>query len=611
MRKYLVILALAAAALPQMRAAALVNVAGRKTTSLNGKWKTIVDPYENGYYDFRMQEDKNGYFRDAKPKDKSDKVEYDFDTSTQLDVPGDWNSQREDLFFYEGTVWYRKTFDYAVKPASRVYLYFGAANYEAIVYLNGEKLGTHTGGFTPFSFEVTGKVKPQGNSVVVKVDNKRHLEAVPTLNTDWWNYGGLTRDVSLVEVPATFVDDYFVQLKKGSTDTIAGWVKLDGSRPRQQVALRIPEAGVTTTVTTDDKGYAEFNVPAHPALWSPESPKLYDVTIAAETDTVKDRIGFRSIEVKGTEILLNGKPVFLRGVSIHEEAPFRGGRAYSEEDARTLLGWAKEMGCNFVRLAHYPHNEYMLREADRMGLLVWSESPIYWMIQWQNPQTWANASAQVAESITRDKNRAAVILWSVANETPITDARNEFLRKLAHEVRTLDPTRLVTAAMMHHEVAGAGQNRVAVIDDPFGADVDVLGCNEYIGWYDGLPEKIDRSEWKSAYNKPLIMSEFGADALFGMHGDDMTRWSEEYQENVFQRQVAMLNKIPFLRGTTPWVLMDFRSPRRALTNIQDFFNRKGLVDLRGDKKKAFYVMQEFYREKANGGAGGLATGGPR
>ncbi len=205
----------------------------------------------------------------------------------------------------------------------------------------------------------------------------------------------------------------------------------------------------------------------------------------------------------------------------------------------------------------------------------------------------------MAESITRDKNRAAVILWSVANETPITDARNEFLRKLAHEVRTLDPTRLVTAAMMHHEVAGTGQNRVAEIDDPFGADVDVLGCNEYIGWYDGLPEKIDRSEWKSAYNKPLIMSEFGADALFGMHGDAMTRWSEEYQENVFQRQVAMLNKIPFLRGTTPWVLMDFRSPRRALTNIQDFFNRKGLVDLRGDKKKAFYVMQEFYREKAN------------
>jgi len=598
MRKCVFLLALAAAALPQASASAMVNVADRKTISLNGKWRVIVDPYENGFYDFRMQEDKNGYFRDAKPQDKSDRVEYDFDTSAQLDVPGDWNSQRESLFFYEGTVWYRKTFDYAVKPAMRVYLYFGAANYEAIVYLNGEKLGKHEGGFTPFAFEITGKVKETGNSVVVKVDNKRHVEAVPTLNTDWFNYGGLTRDVSLVELPGTFVEDYFVQLKKGSADTVAGWVKLNGARPRQKVSVRIPEAGVSAAITTDDNGYAEFSMPARLTLWSPGNPKLYEVAIAAETDTVRDRIGFRTIEVKGTEILLNGKPIFLRGVSIHEEAPFRGGRAFSDEDARVLLGWAKEMGCNFVRLAHYPHNENMLREADRMGLLVWSESPIYWMIQWQSPETYANAAAQVTESIGRDKNRAAIILWSVANETPINDSRNEFLRKLAAHVRALDPTRLVTAAMMHHEVAGEGQNRVAVIDDPFGADVDVLGCNEYIGWYDGLPEKIDRSQWKSVYNKPLIMSEFGADALFGLHGDALTRWSEEYQENVFQHQVAMLNKIPFLRGTAPWVLMDFRSPRRALTGIQDFFNRKGLVDLRGNRKKAFYVMQEFYRDKA-------------
>ncbi|HTS64733.1 MAG TPA: glycoside hydrolase family 2 TIM barrel-domain containing protein [Candidatus Acidoferrales bacterium] len=600
MRGFVLFLALAAAALPaQAGPTAMANIAGRKTISLNGKWRVIVDPYENGYYDFRMQPSKEGYFLDVKARDKSDRVEYDFDTASQLDVPGDWNSQRESLFFYEGTLWYRRTFDYAAKPGTRAFLYFGAANYEAIVFLNGEKLGSHVGGFTPFSFEVTGKVRPQGNSLVVKVDNKRHVEGVPTLNTDWWNYGGLTRDVALVEVPGTFVEDYFVQLKKGSADTIAGWVKLNGARARQQAMIRIPEAGVSASVTTDDKGYGEFSVPARLTLWSPANPKLYDVSISSEDDTVRDRIGFRTIEVKGTEILLNGKSLFLRGVSIHEEAPYRGGRAYSQDDARTLLGWAKEMGCNFVRLAHYPHNENMVREAERMGLLVWSESPIYWMIQWENPATYAIASNQVAESIARDKNRAAIILWSVANETPITDARNDFLRRLALHVRTLDPTRLVTAAMMHHEEPGAGQNRVAVIDDPFGAGVDVLGCNEYIGWYDGLPEKLERSEWRSIYNKPLIMSEFGADALYGMHGDALTRWSEEYQEGIYQKQVAMLNKIPFLRGTTPWVLMDFRSPRRPLANIQDFFNRKGLVSLRGDKKKAFFVLQEYYRSKAD------------
>ena len=599
MRTHLAVLAMLAVCAPveAQSPSRIVNVEARRTTSLNGKWRAIVDPYENGYYDFRLQPSKDGYFLDAKPKDKSDLIEYDFDTSGQLDVPGDWNTQRESLFFYEGTVWYRKTFDFPSKPATRLFLYFGAANYEAIVYLNGEKLGSHTGGFTPFEFEITGKTREKGNSVVVKVDDKRHREDVPTVNTDWWNYGGLTRGVSLVEVPETFVEDYFVQLKKGSTDTIAGWVKLNGPRPRQQVTIRIPEAGVSASVSTDANGYAALSVPAKLTLWSPENPKLYDVTIASDTDSVRDRIGFRTIETKGTDILLNGKSVFLRGVSIHEEAPFRTGRAYSPEDARTLLGWAKEMGCNFVRLAHYPHNENMVREADKLGLMVWSETPVYWTILWENPETFANASNQLAESIARDKNRASIVLWSVANETPVGEARTAFLKKLAAQVRALDPTRLVTAAMMHHNVGGAAEGTTDMLDDPLGADLDVLGCNEYLGWYDGLPDKADHIDYKTIYTKPLIMSEFGADALYGLHGDPLTRWTEEYQENVFQHQVGMLNRIPYLRGTSPWVLMDFRSPRRALEGVQNFFNRKGLVSVRGDKKKAFYVMQEFYQAK--------------
>ena len=599
MRPQLTVLALLAICAPveAQSPIRIVNVEARRTTSLNGKWRAIVDPYENGYYDFRLQPSKDGYFLDAKPKDKSDLVEYDFDTSGQLDVPGDWNTQRESLFLYEGTIWYRKTFDYPSKAGTRLFLNFGAANYEAIVYLNGEKLGSHTGGYTPFAFEITGKTREKGNSVVVKVDDKRHREAVPTVNTDWWNYGGLTRDVSLVEVPETFVEDYFVQLKKGSTDTIAGWVKLNGGRTRQQVAIRIPEAGVSASVSTDANGYAALSIPAKLTLWSPENPKLYEVTIASDTDSVRERIGFRTIETRGTDILLNGKSVFLRGVSIHEEAPFRTGRAYSLEDARTLLGWAKEMGCNFVRLAHYPHNENMVREADRLGLMVWSETPVYWTILWENPETFANASNQLAESIARDKNRASIVLWSVANETPVGEARTAFLRKLAGQVRTLDSTRLVTAALLHHNDGGAAEGTTDLLDDPLGADLDVLGCNEYIGWYDGLPDKPDHLDYKTIYNKPLIMSEFGAGALYGLHGDPLTRWTEEYQENVYRHQVGMFSRIPFLRGTTPWVLMDFRSPRRTLPDIQDFFNRKGLISERGGKKKAFYVMREFYQGK--------------
>ena len=552
----------------------------------------IVDPYESGFYDYRYQPSNNGYFKNAKPKNKSELIEYDFDKSETLKVPGDWNTQSDQLFFYEGTVWYKKSFDYQRKPNTRIFVYFGAANYFADVYLNGEKLGQHEGGFTAFNFEITNRVKETDNFLVVKVDNKRRRDAVPTLMTDWWNYGGLTRDVKIIETPQTFVNDYMVQLQKGSRDRVTGWVKLDGERLNQKVTVRIPEAGVNRSFTTNAGGTATLDFTADLKLWSPESPKLYDVFIEAETDQVREQLGFRSIETRGTDILLNGRPIFLRGVCIHEEAPLRGGRAYSREDAVTVLSWAKELGANFVRLAHYPHNEFMVREADRMGILVWSEIPVYWTIQWENKETLKNARNQLQEMIARDKNRAAVVIWSVANETPLSDARLTFLKDLIAHARHLDPTRLLSAAMERHYLNPTTQ----MIDDPLGEFLDVLGCTEYVGWYDGLPEKADGLEWKSKYQKPLVMSEFGGDALFGHHGDPLTRWTEEYQESIYQHQIAMLKKIPFLRGTSPWILTDFRSPRRPLPGIQDYWNRKGLISDRGEKKKAFYVLQGWYRE---------------
>ena len=595
MTKLLLLLGALLAFVPAVQAQQLgliANPDGRKTIELDGQWQAIIDPYESGFYDYRYQPSANGYFRNAKPKTKSDLIEYDFDSSATLKVPGDWNTQTDQLFFYEGTVWYKKSFDYQRHADTRLFVYFGAANYQADVYLNGEKIGQHEGGFTPFNFEITKLVRDTGNFLVVKVDNKRRRDAVPTLMTDWWNYGGLTRGVKLVETPATFVQDYFVQLEKGSRDRVRGWVKLTGEKLGQKITIRIPEAGVSKSFTTDANGTAVIDVNANLKLWSPESPKLYDVIIEAETDRVRDQIGFRSIETRGTDILLNGRPIFLRGVCIHEEAPLRGGRANSREDALTLLGWAKELGANFVRLAHYPHNEFIVREADRMGIMVWSEIPVYWTIQWENPATLENARNQLTEMIARDKNRAAVVIWSVANETPLSDARLTFLKNLVTRARGLDPTRLLSAAMERHYIDATTQ----MIDDPLGEFLDVLGCNEYVGWYDGLPAKADGLQWRSKYQKPLIMSEFGGDALYGHHGDALTRWTEEYQESIYQHQIAMLKRIPFLRGAAPWILMDFRSPRRPLPKIQDYWNRKGLVSNHGEKKKAFYLLRDWYRE---------------
>jgi beta-glucuronidase len=561
------------------------NIPGRTVTSLDGPWHVIVDPYETGLH--------ARYYENATPQARSGPIEFNFEQSETLHVPYDWNMQKERLFFYEGPVWYKRWFTYRLREHTRVFVYFGAANYCTRVYLNGKPLGEHEGGFTPFNFEMTSQLADGDNFLVVEVNNTRRADGVPALNTDWWNYGGLTRDVLLVETSETFVRDYSVQLAKGTTREVAGWVQLDGASPEQPVTVEIPEAGVRKTFTPDANGHVDFHFPAKVELWSPQNPKLYDVVVSTGADTLHDAIGFRSIEVKGTQILLNGKPIFLRGISMHEEAPLRGGRAFSPQDAQTLLGWAKELQCNFVRLTHYPHNENEIRLADKLGLLVWSEIPVYWDIAWKNPATLANAEAQLRDMIVRDHNRASVIFWSMSNETPVDPERTVFLQKLVEDARQLDPTRLITSALNHVTEAGPEKR---ILDDPLGESLDVLGLNEYLGWYFGRPEDADRWQWESKYAKPLIVSEFGGDALYGKHGDASTRWTEEYQANLYVHQLAMIRRIPGFVGLSPWVLMDFHSPRRVLPGIQDYFNRKGLISNTGQHKQAFSVLQKFYGE---------------
>lgn len=574
------------------QAPAIMNVSARQVTSLNGQWKTIVDPFENGYYDYRRRPYDGGYAQDKTYSDKTILQEYDFETDKLLFVPGDWNTQRPQLYYYEGTVWYRKHFEYKLQPGKRLFVNFDAINYEAIVWLNGKKLGSHIGGFTPFNFEVTDKLKEGINSLVVKVDNKRHADAVPTLNSDWWNFGGITRPVTLVETPTTFIRDYYIQLAKDDKNTINGWVQMDGNQAVQQVQVEIPELKIKQTITTDAKGYAAFAIKAKPVLWSPENPKLYAVSISTGKESVADEVGFRTIRTQGTKLLLNDKEIFCRGICIHEETAYNSSRAYSKEHAVTLLTWAKELGCNFVRLAHYPHNEEMVRMAEKMGLLIWSEIPVYWTINWANPDTYQNAENQLSDMIARDKNRCGIIIWSIANETPLSAPRLSFLTKLADKTRSMDNTRLVGAAMEKVEVSKG----LMTVNDPLGEVLDIISFNEYVGWYDGNADKSDRVNWTFEIKKPVLVTEFGGGALYGRHGDRTERFTEEYQEELYIRHVEMLKRIPGLAGTTPWILKDFRSPRRHVPQIQDDFNRKGLVSDQGEKKKAFFVMKKWYEE---------------
>lgn len=563
---------------------AMTNVDGRKKTSLNGKWEAIIDSHDVG---------KNmAYWKDAHAKGKSDFYEYDFKGNLLFNVPGDFNSQLPELKYYESTVWYKRSFNY-IKTNNRVFLHFGAVNYIADVYLNGVKLGSHEGGFTPFQFEVTGKLNEGQNTLVLRVNNQRRADGLPALDFDWWNYGGITRDVNIIETPATFVEDYFLHLVPGTNNRLEGWVKLNGENGKR-VQVSIPALKFHLSLSVNSDGIARFSAKAHPELWSPEHPKLYDVCFNSGADTLIDKIGFRNITVKGTEILLNGKSIFLRGVNFHEEAPLRAARAYNEEDALTMLNWAKELGCNYVRLPHYPQNEYVLHLADKMGIMLWEEIPVWQNVQFDNPDVKTKAEVFMKEMVSRDRNRCSVIIWSLSNETPPTAARTKLLTSLAHYTRSLDSTRLISSAFDDQSYS---QGKIS-ISDSLVKVLDVVGINEYVGWYRSWSATPDKMVWENPYNKPLIMSEFGAEALYGNHGskDTASSWSEEYQEQVYKDQITMFKNIPFLRGTSPWILTDFRSPNRNLPGLQDGWNRKGLISDKGYKKRAWYIMQAWYKE---------------
>ena len=600
-KSFLMAFAFAAAigAKAQTEVAAPQNVYARQTTLLNGEWNYFVDLQEQGYYDYRMNPTNWGYFINAKMKKPSDLVEYDFDASPTLHVPGDWNTQSQELFLYEGTIWMKRDFDYQPRAGRRALLYFGAVNYEAIVYVNGKKAGRHVGGFTPFCYDVTDLVKEGKNFVIVKIDNKRHKDNVPTLIFDWWNYGGITRDVLLVDVPETYVEDYCLGLDKeavGKKRNLNFSLKLNKPVADQEVTLSIPELKIKQKFTTNAEGEiatCQLSVASSKLqLWCPETPKLYDVELELGDEVIKDQIGFRTIETRGKQLLLNGKPIFLKGVCSHEETAYTSRRCNSAEDADTLLSWARSLGCNFIRFAHYPHNEHAVREAERQGFLLWSEIPVYWTISWQNEETYANAERQLKDMIRRDHNRAAIIIWSLANETPHSDARDKFLGRLATTAKSQDNTRLISMAM---EVTSAS-NYVNRLQDNMNQYVDVVSFNQYIGWYRDVND-APKMKWEIPYEKPVIISEFGGGAKAGYHGDKGQRWTEEFQENLYRENLAMLEKIEGLAGTCPWVLKDFRSPRRPLPGIQDGFNRKGLFSDQGKRKKAFYVLRDWYKNK--------------
>tara|TARA_Y100000022_G_scaffold38140_1_gene31159 strand:- start:49 stop:2082 length:2034 start_codon:yes stop_codon:yes gene_type:complete len=621
----------------------------RQITSLNGEWSYIVDPMNNGLPESSFF---GGFPKNKTQKTGMELIEYNFETAAKIQIPGAWNAIDEKLFFYRGPVWLYKKFNYQLKKEAITHLYIEGSNFTTKIFINGSIVGEFEGGYVPFNFDISKYLKDGENILLVQTDNTLNKSSVPTQKTDWWPWGGIVGDVYILETPKKFIQNAYLQLNPEKFSEALFNVEMNQKLSGQRIVLEIPELQFKDEFITNATGFIRESIKITPQLWSPDDPKLYKVIISTDQEIISDEIGFRSIKVKGQNIYLNNSEIQFKGISMHSEPIGIPGPAFSKEHFQDLLLTAKDLNINFIRAAHYPYTRHLAKVADRLGLMLWEEVPVYWNIDWDNSETLNIATNQITRLVQRDQNRASVVVWSVANETPLSSSRMKFLNTLLSEIEVIDSTRLTTAALLSGSeeqfkalvlvLALKGFNSQWVnpqekaifrfildqanipidselnfsisIDDPLGESVDLISYNEYFGWYyvtfftdqmmisEGTLRKLmfeimPSIKISSVFNKPIHISEFGAGAKYGNHSNKI--WSENYQASLYRHQLEMLSNNPQIKGISPWVFKDFRAMLRPLPGIQDFYNRKGLIDENGNKKEAFDVLADFYENEWN------------
>ena len=617
----------------------------REYLSLNGQWKYIVDPMNNGLPETSFF---GGFPENKTQKDGYELIEYNFDQADVINVPGAWNEQKDELFFYQGSIWLFKKFNFNIDPNKLNHLYIGASNFSTKIFLNGERVGQFNSGYTAFNFDISDYLIDGENVLLVQINANLSENSVPTKKTDWWPYGGLVGDVLIVNTPKIFIENAYVQISDLQKKQLNFRAKLNLNK-NMNIKLIIDELNLQRSFTTNKNGEIdEFIKFKNIDLWSPDNPKLYNITVKIEGDEIVDQIGFREIKTKGKQIFLNGTPIKFKGISMHAEPIGEKGIAFSRAHFESLVTTSKELNINFIRAAHYPYTRHMAKVCDELGIMLWEEIPVYWNINWTNRQTKEDALNMLSNLVTRDWNRASVVVWSLGNETPFSKDRMTFMNDLKDRLGELDVSRLKSAAILSGDaqtfsklisiIAKVGLekkdltakerytfeeivNSVPVpvekllpfeinINDPLANELDLIAYNEYFGWYYtsffsaqiGIRESLLREIMfelmpsfiiRSEFNKPIHISEFGAGAKHSFKKTNQV-WSEEYQAKVYLKQLEMLKSNPQVQGISPWILKDFRSMMRPLNNVQDFYNRKGLIDENGNKKQAFSVLSNFY-----------------
>ena len=546
----------------------------RKTETLNGDWKFCPD-----------------YNNEGKEKEWFKKFP---DNYTNINVPGCWNFE-PGLFDYFGTAWYKKEFHC---NDCFLQIEFGAISGLAEVYLDGEQLGEHYGGWSAFSF--SRPVRGGVHTLVLSVDVSSNSEnTIPLQRVDWYHYGGITRSVRFTEYSNPFIEKYRISydldetLENADLNVQIHMANLNGSDYETPVNIYLDNELLCSEIIKFGKNpSAEIKNIKIPniRLWNIGKPELYKVTLETADDDVTEQIGFRKIEVRGNKAYLNGNEVFFKGINRHEEHPDWGFAMPANLQKRDV-GIIKDLGCNIVRGSHYPNSHTFLDYLDREGIMFWSEIPMWGFpdTALADPLTLKRGLEMHREMIEQYYHHPSIVIWGLHNEIyTYTNEGYALTKKFNEFVRKADNSRLVTFATCYFE------------KDICLEFADIIAINNYSGWY---CEKI--SDWEryiadipkitaehNVSGKPVVLSEFGGAALAGYSNFSDDKWTMQYQAELIEKVITLAKNDDNISGTFVWQFADMRSDKDI--NRARCFNNKGILDEYRRPKFSYYTVKKLY-----------------
>lgn len=515
-------------------------------------------------------------------------------------VPASYNDVvvEKELTEHVGEVVYEKKFAIPVSDGEIYRLRIGAASHKCRVYLNGKLIQEGKNGYVPVDCPLD-ELKEE-NRLSIVIDNRLTFQTLPVgriengkqiINHDFYNFTGLHRDVCVYTLPKEHIEDITIYTaENGDYSRIR--VELSGICKNPLYIVKDAEGRIVA-----ESREAVFNLP-EPELWSPRNPYLYTLKVITETDCYEEQFGIRKVEVKDSKLLLNEEPVYLKGFGMHEDFYLIGKGNCSAVNIRNfeLLKW---IGANSVRTSHYPYSEEFMELADRYGILVIDEVPAVGMNWWHdnftpdriNDTTLALHKELISELVARDKNHPSVIMLSLANEAGTHEtASRPYFEELIRHARKQSSLPVMTAEFTKYDEGCQ-----------IGDLVDVIGLNRYYGWYTdhgdlNVVEEQMKEEMKKYYagfRKPVLITEYGADTIEGLHSLPSESFSEEFQREYLEACGKAFDACDFCIGEQVWNFSDFKT-KQGLTRIRG--NRKGVFTKDRQPKQAAYYLRSRWKE---------------